>query len=175
MFSRIYCKIFGIFLLNCDYCRIWPFWCYIARLSYKVQASIYSLSNIINIKISAEGLTESRGACKQIIIRWPQRWYYKTSEVILLMYFGLLVFCLFKASAREFVEGYTSTAVPVFQGERLRFRFARVWLDNGTSQNGNVTKRYMLKNGMCNKMVRITKRYVTKWYMLQNGKFFILY
>ncbi len=39
-----------------------------------------------------------------------------------------------------------------------------VWLHNGTLQNGNVTKRYVLQNGTRYKMVR-----VTKWYMLQNG------
>ncbi len=41
----------------------------------------------------------------------------------------------------------------------------RVWLHNGTLQNGNVTKRYVLQNGACYKTVRVTKRYA-----LQNGK-----
>jgi hypothetical protein len=71
-------------------------------------------------------------------------------------------------------------------------------LHNGTLQNGNVTKRYVLQNGTCYKTVRVTERYVlqnsmcyktvtlqngtryktvhvTKRYMLQNGTFFILY
>jgi hypothetical protein len=68
---------------------------------------------------------------------------------------------------------------------------------NGTSQNGNVTKRfvlqkgrvtkrYVLQNGTCYTTVRITKRYsyktvcvtkqyVTKRYILQNVTFFLLY
>ncbi len=60
--------------------------------------------------------------------------------VISLMYFGLVVFCLFKASAREFVVRYTSTAVPVFQRERLRFRFVRLWVRIG--------REYRAKNMM---------------------------
>ncbi len=39
-----------------------------------------------------------------------------------------------------------------------------VWLHNGTLQNGNVTKRYVLQNGTHYKTVRVTKRYA-----LQNG------
>ncbi len=39
-------------------------------------------------------------------------------------------------------------------------------------QNGTVTKQYVLQqNGICYKMVRVT----TKWYMLQNSTFLILY
>jgi hypothetical protein len=33
-------------------------------------------------------------------------------------------------------------------------------------QNGNVTKQYVLKTSMCYKPVRVTKRYITKRYML---------
>ncbi len=40
----------------------------------------------------------------------------------------------------------------------------RVWLHNGTLQNGNVTKRYVLQNGTRYNTVRVTKRY-----SLQNG------
>ncbi len=48
-------------------------------------------------------------------------------------------------------------------------------LHNGTLQNGNVTKRYMLQNGTRYKMVRVTKRYALqnstcyKTVTLQNG------
>jgi DNA-directed RNA polymerase subunit K/omega len=56
-----------------------------------------------------------------------------------------------------------------------------VALHNGTLQNGNVTKRYVLQNGTHYKTVRFTKQYalqngtryktvrVTKRYALQNG------
>jgi hypothetical protein len=46
-----------------------------------------------------------------------------TFKKVFLFYFGLNVFCQFEARAREFGMAYTSTAVPVFQAERLHVRF----------------------------------------------------
>jgi hypothetical protein len=50
-----------------------------------------------------------------------------------------------------------------------------VGVQNGTVQNSNVTKQYMLQNGPCYKKVRVTQwrmlktSTITKRYVLQNG------